>query len=266
MCLILFAQHAHPEYPLVLGANRDEFYGRPTEPAHWWPEAPRILAGRDTERGGTWLGVTKGGRFAALTNYRDPSAAAARAPGAPSRGWLVRDFLEAEVPASEYLEALAAGRAAAYEGFNLLLGELGGPEPALWYYSPRAGAAPERLAAGVYGLSNALLDTPWPKVRTGKAALRASLDGGAAPEPGEVFSLLAHAEPAPDPELPDTGVGRELERALSSRFIVTPAYGTRSSTVLLFRRDGTLCFVERTYPAGVPGEWSEVAAHFRLAE
>jgi uncharacterized protein with NRDE domain len=254
MCLILFALDAHPEYPLVVAANRDEFYARPTAPAAWWPDAPGALAGRDLRSGGTWMGVTRGGRFAAVTNVRDPLPVS---PDAPSRGHLVGEFLRRDDAPEAYLRALEP-RAAEYPGFNLLVGEGG----RLWYFGNRAGEPPRELEAGVYGLSNALLDTPWPKTERGKAGLRAALAGSGPPDPEALFRLLWDAEPAPDPLLPDTGVGIELERMLSSPFIRSAEYGTRASTVLLVDRSGVVTFVERGVVAGEPG-WTESAHTFR---
>lgn len=249
MCLILFAHEAHPEYRLVVAANRDEFYERPTAPAGWWEDAPRVLAGRDLRSGGTWLGITPGGRFAAVTNYREMEPAP---PGTPSRGHLVGDFLRGEEPPAAYLGALSA-RAGEYAGFNLLVGD----GSSLWYASNRGGGV-AGLRAGVYGLSNGLLDTPWPKVERGRAALGEVVAEGGGIDPEALFRILWDAEPAPDPLLPETGVGIERERMLSSPFIASPTYGTRASTVLLVRRDGTAAFVERTVVPGRP-EWSEAA-------
>jgi uncharacterized protein with NRDE domain len=241
MCLILLAHDVHPTYRLVVAANRDELYARPTEPAGFWDDAPGVLAGRDLTAGGTWMGITRGGRFAAVTNYRDTAPPPA---GAPSRGHLVGAFLRGDAAPAAYLEALA-DTAAGYAGFNLLVGD----GEALGWISNRGGA-PRMLRRGVYGLSNALLDTPWPKVVRGKSALRDALAG---PEEGmerALFAALRDEAWAPDEALPDTGVGIERERALSSLFIVSPEYGTRASTVLLVARDGRALFVERRVTPG----------------
>jgi uncharacterized protein with NRDE domain len=254
MCLILLAHDAHPRHRLVVAANRDEFYERPTAPAAWWPDAPEVLAGRDLRGGGTWMGVTRGGRFAAVTNFRDTAPAA---PDAPSRGHLVGGFLRGADAPDAYLRALAP-RAGEYAGFNLLVGE--GEE--LRYFGNRGGAE-RTLAPGVYGLSNALLDTPWPKVERGKAGLAAALAGGGDIDPEALFGVLWDAEPAPDGRLPDTGVGLERERMLSSPFIRSPEYGTRASTVLLVGRDGRVRLVERTTVPGRDG-WTESAHEFEL--
>ena len=237
MCLILLAHRAHPLYRLVVAANRDEFYARPTAPAAFWTDAPHVLAGRDLQGGGTWMGVTRAGRFAAVTNYRE---VAPPPPDAPSRGELPGGFLRGDQAPEAYLRSLEV-RAGAYAGFNLLVGD----GEALGYLSNRGGVA-RMLAPGVYGVSNALLDTPWPKVERGKAGLREVLAEGGEIDPDALLRLLAESEPAPDALLPDTGVGRERERVLSSLFIASPGYGTRASTVLLVRHDGRARFVERT--------------------
>jgi uncharacterized protein with NRDE domain len=237
MCLILLGWQAHPRWRLVVAANRDEFHARPTAPAAWWPEHPQLLAGRDLEQGGTWMGVTRGGRFAAVTNFRDPAGVR---PGAPSRGRLVSDFLLGEMPSLAYLAGLMP-LAPAYNGFNLLVMD----GTTLAWTSNRAPMA-RTLPPGVYGLSNHLLDTPWPKVAHGKAELREALAAPEAELEERLFATLARRDPAPDAELPHTGVGTELERALSSAFIITPEYGTRCSTVLLLAQDGSGLLVERT--------------------
>jgi uncharacterized protein with NRDE domain len=173
MCLILFAHGAGEDFPLVLAANRDEFYERPTAPAAFWTEAPHVLAGRDLQAGGSWLGVTRTGRWAALTNYRDPPTSR---PGRPSRGMLVSDFLTGSATPEQYLAAVAAD-AERYDGFNLLVGDPSG----VHYFGNRMadGGEPSRLEPGVYGLSNHLLDTPWPKVARGRTRLKALLADGA---------------------------------------------------------------------------------------
>ncbi|MBS1795797.1 MAG: NRDE family protein [Acidobacteria bacterium] len=240
MCVIFFAYHHHPDFPLVLLANRDEFYDRPTAAAGFWEDAPRIFAGRDLLFGGTWLGITETGRFAAVTNYRDP-----RAPkGGSSRGALVGDFLAGDVSTEEYLHDVRR-RAGEFSGFNLLVGELRPEKQTLGYFSNR-GNDVEMLGPGVYGLSNHLLDTPWPKVESGKNRLRALL-AAAEPDKREMFEILRDRTTAADRDLPETGVGLERERLLSSIFIETPVYGTRSSSVVLFGRDYRISLDERVY-------------------
>jgi uncharacterized protein with NRDE domain len=237
MCTLLLAWQADPCYPLIVAANRDEFYERPTAAAARWEDAPRLFAGRDLVHGGTWLGVTVTGRFAALTNYREPHQAR---PGGPSRGNLVSDFLKGKAGAEQYLEEIR-GRGGAYNGYNLLLGDL----EQLYYYSNRADGV-LALAPGVHGLSNHLLDTPWPKVVRGKEALAGLIEaGGFSME--ELFSLLADNSKAPDDALPETGVELELERLLSSIFIESARYGTRSSTILVVDNYRQATFIERTF-------------------
>lgn len=241
MCLILFAYESHPDYRLILAANRDEFYERPTTPAAFWEDSPDTLAGRDLRSGGTWMGVTRQGRVAAVTNFRDPTG---QNPNSPSRGWLVRDFLQGRRIPGEYLENLAS-HAAEYNGFNLLVAD----SASMGYYSNRM-QHPRLLAPGVYGLSNALLDVPWPKVVRGKAALAGLLEPGSDLSPQSLFQLLADREIAGDETLPNTGIPREMERVLSPVFIASPGYGTRSSTVLLLDREGNVTFIERTFASG----------------
>lgn len=241
MCLIAIAWRAHPDYPLIVAANRDEFFARPTAAAHWWPDRA-ILAGRDRQAGGTWLGITATGRFAAVTNFRQaPRNHAINVSGEKrSRGALVTDFLGHEEPA-RYAAELTRD-ADDYAGFNLLFGRV---EGALDYFSNR-GAARRDLASGVYGLSNALLDERWPKVDYVKSALSDALQK-ASLSPGALLDLLQEREQAADERLPDTGVGLDAERFLSSPFIVGADYGTRSSTALVIGRGGEARFLERNY-------------------
>ncbi len=242
MCLILLAARAHPEYPLVIAANRDEFYARPTVPAAPWPDSPRLLAGRDLVGGGTWLGIDRSGRFAMVSNFRDGRTTPK--PRAPSRGRLVSDYLNGIEAAADYLATVRA-RGPLYNGFNLLAGDPGG----VYYYSNRA-PGPRRLSRGVFGLSNHLLDTPWPKLVRAKWGLERLLASHRPLALEALFALLADRLIAPDPELPDTGIPLEWERLLSSIFIQSPEYGTRSSTVLTVDRAGRLTFVERSFGCG----------------
>lgn len=239
MCLIAVAWQRHPDYPLVIAANRDEFHARPTQAATFWAEHPGLCAGRDLEAGGTWLGITRGGRFAAITNRRGHPAP----PSARSRGLLTLGFLLGTAPAGDYAESLRAD-CDAYAGFNLLAGELDGE---LWYLGNDAGPALHRLEPGVYGLSNAMLDTPWPKLLGAREELAALLCGE--PEPEAVFALLADRSLPPDHELPDTGVGIEYERRLGPRFICSPDYGTRTSTCVRAHRAGWVELTERSFDA-----------------
>lgn len=238
--MILVAWRAHTDFPLVVAANRDEFFSRRTASADFWPDAPCLLAGRDLEAGGTWLGMTRAGRFAALTNFRDP---ASHKPQAPSRGALVADFLRGDAGIDAYLDSLPAGD---FNGFNLLLGD---PREngRLVAYSNVSGERHE-LAPGVYGLSNALLDTPWPKVGAGKTALSDAL--AALPDETALWHLLADPTIHPDTALPATGVPLEWERLLSAAFIRSPDYGTRCSTVLKVGAGGTASFDEQTWLSG----------------
>jgi uncharacterized protein with NRDE domain len=240
MCLILFAWKMHAAFPLVLAANRDEFYERPSAPADFWEDAPEILAGRDLQAGGTWLGITRRGRTAAVTNYRDP---ATLKRDAPSRGDLVSEYLRGGETPEIYLQRLSM-KAAKYNGFSLLVGDAAG----LFYFSNRGDQL--RLAPGIYGLSNRLLDTPWPKVEKGKEVLRTILDESGNPPPEKLLDILADRTQPPDELLPKTGVGLEWERVLSPRFIESPVYGTRSSTVLMIGRGGKVTFVERVFNGG----------------
>jgi len=239
MCLILLAWRTHPDYPLILAGNRDEFHARPTSPAGFWEHWPQILAGRDLEHGGTWLGIARSGRLAAVTNYRDGRVLRR---GTRSRGELVSGYLTSDQAPERFLQEVHAQRSA-YDGFNLLAGTLDG----LFYYSNR-GERPSALKPGIYGLSNHLLDSPWPKVERGKAELANLV--GLSPEPliDRLLAVLADRTIAPDHALPDTGVGLDRERILSTAFIDTPTYGTRSSTVLVVDAAGQVSFTERTHP------------------
>lgn len=229
MCLIVLAYKVHPSYPLIVAANRDEFLERPSAVAQFWPDAAHILAGRDLRAGGTWLGLTTGGRFAALTNHRDlrrPSVSG------PSRGDLVRQALETGIDGVD---------TSVYEGFNLLYGTV----DELMYHSNVDGAH-SILEPGIHGLSNHLLNTPWPKVQRARQQLTDLLGSGAI-DPEDLFQLLGDATPAPDDDLPDTGVGLEWERVLSPIHIRTERYGTRCSTVLLVDNQGVVTFEEKSY-------------------
>jgi len=257
MCLVLLAWDKHPRHRLIVAANRDEFYARPTAPAGWWADAPHVLAGRDLREGGTWMGVTRDGRFAAVTNVREPQAYRV---GAPSRGHLVGNFLLSRAPSLGYAAGLMP-ITAAFNGFNLLLFD----GATLAWFSNR-GSGARTLPPGVYGVSNALLDTPWPKVVLGKDDLRQAMEGPDDELESRLFESLARRDPAPDAELPSTGVGDERERALSSAFIATPDYGTRCSTVLLVGRDGQVSLTERTTTLPATEGWSEVRHTFQIGE
>jgi uncharacterized protein with NRDE domain len=241
MCLVLLAYDAHPELWLIVAANRDEFHARPAAPAAFWDDAPEVFAGRDLDKRGTWMGVTRGGRFAALTNVRDP---AARREGR-SRGQLVRDYLTSQASPEDF--GLGLDRPA-FPAFNMVIGV---GRKLFYLRDDRPEAEP--VAPGLHGLSNARLDVFWPKVEDGLRGLRAVLDAPASPAPEAFFRLLAGRYQAPDDLLPHTGVPVELERQLSAPFISLPQYGTRCSTLLLAHRDGTVYVEERTFgPDGVP--------------
>jgi uncharacterized protein with NRDE domain len=250
MCLIIVAWQVHPEFPLVVAANRDEFFKRPTAPLAFWPGG-RILAGRDMEAGGTWMGITVDGRFAALTNYRAPEI---HRDGLASRGRLVADFLTAGVSPKSWLDDQRQ-HVAKYNPFNLLAGDRDGigclssvSKEVRW------------LEPGVYGLSNHLLDTPWPKVETAKSALSQAL--AALPDDKPLFDLLRDDTIHPDDALPRTGVSLEWERLLSAAFVKAPGYGTRSSTVMKVSRGNTPTMDEQTWlEDGLPGKRSR----FRLS-
>ena len=234
MCLILFAYKIHPKYKLILAANRDEFYERPTASARFWEDAPDVLAGRDLVQGGTWLGVTKSGRFACVTNYRNPN----QPKGKLSRGGLVSDFLRGNQTVSEYLKTVES-EAENFTGFNLLVGDFSEEHDELAYLSNR-GDDIKVLSAGIYGLSNALLDTPWQKVLKGKAGLAKVVAEKKELLPDSLFDILQDRILAKDKDLPETGIGLERERILSPCFIETPIYGTRSSSVVLIGNDNSL--------------------------
>ena len=225
MCLIIFAWKVIPGMPLIMAANRDEFYARPAAHADWWNDHPKIYAGRDLQGGGTWLGVTRDGRFAALTNVRAPSE---RRTDAPTRGQLVADYLAGNMSPQDYIAQIRPG-CKAYNGFNLVLGDA---HTLIWFSNRGDGDARngQPLEPGIYGLSNALLDAPWPKVLKTKAQFASLLCQGAPDD--AYFDMLADTTRAPDFRLPDTGVPLDLERVLSAVCIETPGYGTRTSTVV----------------------------------
>jgi uncharacterized protein with NRDE domain len=263
MCLMVF--HWSPQSQevqaqrLVVAANRDEFFHRPAESLQEWTEKPGLLAGRDLGAEprhaalqglyGTWMGVTRSGRFAAVTNVRRPSE---KRPQTLSRGELVTAFLAQDLPCAEYLLEVQA-RANRYNGFNLLVGDLlpqlPRAEPQLWWYSNRSHHAPLKLGPGTYGLSNALLDTPWPKVTRTVARFSTALAAQSGAD--TFFDLLADHHQAPDHELPQTGVSLEWERTLSAPFVHSENYGTRSSQWLEVRSDGSLDYQEKRFGPGL---------------
>jgi uncharacterized protein with NRDE domain len=234
---MVFAWNAVPGHRLLLAGNRDEFHARPAAPMDWWT-APRMLAGRDLQAGGTWLGAGDDGRFAVVTNFRGPGAAPA---GAPSRGELIPAYFAGADGPLAFL-ATVATRGADYAGFSLLVGDA----HELAYWSNRADHGPVRMVPGVYGLSNGLLDAPWPKLtRTRGRFARLLADG--APTLDGLLDLMTDRAPAADADLPDTGIGAERERFLSPAFIVGPAYGTRCTTALAVDESARLRAAERSY-------------------
>jgi uncharacterized protein with NRDE domain len=234
MCLILLAWQVHEDYPLVLAANRDEFHHRPALPLAFWRDAPEIVGGRDLQAGGGWLACHTDGRFAAVTNVRQGTTDAP----ATSRGELVSNYLKNDLQPIDFIKMLAQG---SYAGFNLFLGS----RQALYYFSNRNQVKPQRLKAGIYGLSNHCLDTPWPKLLNARRAFAAQL--GDLPEPEPFFHLLNDKTQADDRDLPATGIPLALERLLSAIFIVSPDYGTRSSTLMLRHKNGAFRCIERRF-------------------
>lgn len=238
MCLILFAWRCHPGYRLILAANRDEFFARPTAAMGTWPDWPEIVAGRDLQAGGTWFGLARDGRFAAVTNYRDPNTFSA---DALSRGRLPVDYLQSGVAPWQYCTRHQR-EWPQYIGFNLLLGDTGN----LVYASNRL-KQPHQVAPGIHGLSNHLLDSPWPKVARGRERLRQLLDNSAKVDCDQLFALLEDRWQPPAPELPDTGIGPEWEKLLAPIFISGSTYGTRSSLVLTVEDGGRTTCIERRF-------------------
>jgi uncharacterized protein with NRDE domain len=257
MCLILLAWRAHPEYPLVFGGNRDEAYERPSAAAAFWTDDPRVFGGRDLEMGGTWLGITRSGRIAAVTNFRDGTGAVA----ARSRGELTAGFLRGSAAPRAYLRGVLP-HAQDYRGYTLIVGD----QEQLFAFSNRGGGI-EELTPGVHGVSNHLMNTPWPKIVRGKQRLNALLKAGEAELAAGLFQTLADRTVAPDAELPDSGVGLQRERELSPAFIAGERYGTRATTVILVSRRNELMIVERRFGArGAPlGETSQRFALQRRA-
>lgn len=237
MCLIFLSLHDHPNYKLIIAANRDEFYQRKTAAADFWTDHPTIVGGRDLEASGTWMGMNKNGRISMVTNYRDMKNLKQQAP---SRGALVSDYLIGNEAPESYLKAIEPS-ASAYNGFNLLVGN----SDALYYLSNYKDGI-QRVPYGIHGLSNALLNTPWPKVERGKRNFERLIQDQTI-EPDALFELLRDEERASDAALPDTGVGLERERMLSSMFIKSPSYGTRCSTVLLVDKQNHVLYTERVY-------------------
>jgi uncharacterized protein with NRDE domain len=263
MCLILLAWQTHSEYPLIVAANRDEFYARRTRPASWWGQAVSLLAGRDEEAGGTWLGINRRGRFAVVTNVRAPNE---RNPHATSRGLLVLSALQTSQPMREWMDDCVS-RAHSFNGFNLIVSEpvaVGsrGLGSDLLYLSNRLDDGVHRLQPGIYGLSNAFLDTPWPKVTRAVTAFSCQIAQRVNTD--NLLQLMADREVAGELELPSTGIPRDWERALSAIQIRANGYGTRATTILTVRRDGLVSFVERTFDPGDPDSGSDRRFEFMI--
>ncbi len=239
MCLIVFAWNLHPKYKLVLAANRDEFYHRPTAQAQFWPENPQMLGGKDLQAGGTWMAISKQGKFAAVTNYRDPLHISAQAA---SRGQIPTDFLNGNEAPSAFMESLHQ-RHGDYNGFNVLLSNL----QEMGHYSNYENKI-NLLKPGIYGLSNAILDTPWPKVVLAKRKLSQLMSNSF--DPKELLDLMTDTSIAPDDQLPHTGVPQEMERSLSAMCIRMQGYGTCCSTALTVDRDDLVTFTEKSFPVG----------------
>lgn len=239
MCLVVFAWQAHPEYRLILAGNRDEAHERPTRDAHWWPDNKEILAGRDLQAGGTWLAISKSGRFATVTNFREGQRSR---PEFRSRGTLVTEFLSGSQSLREFEFSICNEK---YAGFSLLASD----GESMLYLSNRDDLEAE-LSPGIYGLSNASLDTPWSKVIRAKAGLESMIRNDVVNETG-LMRLLADRRPAPADDIAGDDLPFEIARAISAPFIVGPQYGTRSSTTLLWRLDDTIEFAERRFdPSG----------------
>ena len=242
MCLVAVAFRHRPDYPLVVVANRDEYYDRPALAADFWEDHPHILGGRDQEAGGTWFAVDRSGRWATVTNYRGGAIGA----NARSRGELPVAFLNAGQPAPVFAAGVTAG-AHRYRGFSLLAGS---PEDLAYCTNQDPDA--RTLTPGIYTLSNDVLDTPWPKAEYARRMLTAVLDEPDPPAPDRLLAILGSREQFPDIHLPDTGIGLEMERVLSAPFIVSDSYGTRATTVLTVRSDGEVRFAEQCYHRGRP--------------
>lgn len=259
MCLILTSWQSHPEYPLVVLANRDEFYERATDPMHWWDDHPHILAGRDRAdvkgQPGTWMGISKSGRFAAITNVRAPSE---KNPDAQTRGEITAKFLKSSDSPEIFIDT-HSHTFNRYNGFNLLATDMSNKNPTLVWLSnrvlmgknlrPRKVMNPQRLNPGIYGLSNGMLDTPWPKVqhRVGAFAQLLAMDTGQFKRSEHYLRAMEDLTQAPDDYLPQTGVSYEWEKVLSSAFIRTPNYGTRSTSLIRIRKDGRYEVIEKLF-------------------
>jgi len=270
MCLAFFLFDVHPLYSMLVASNRDEYYSRPALPAHFWEDEPDVFAGRDKEAGGTWFGISRGGRMALITNFREMTTVA----GAPSRGDLTLNFLRSPAGTSpmQYLQSVIASQKV-YNGYNLVVADLHSKQAA--YLTNRGDpsqAGPRQLAPGIYGLSNAVLDSPWPKLELGKSSLQTMLNKSS----GEPLSLklivdqvLCDMSTVEDAHLPETGAPLEVEKALMSAFVNTTfpkgRYGTSTQTVMAARRDGIVEWHERFLDTcGASQAWQETDHQINL--
>ncbi len=238
LCLIVFAYQCHPDFNLILAANRDEFYARPSRALHAWPAPAGIVAGQDLEQGGTWLGLTGSGRFSALTNHRDGQRPAS---GTRSRGQLVVDFLTSSLDSTHFARVHTQTGQEHYDGYNQLIGDQHG-----LFYLANDTAHNQRLTPGVHGISNARLNSPWPKLEQQKQVLQQHLTRNQL-QPEHLIRAMADPQRFADPLLPDTGISLEWERALSASFIRQPNYGTRATTIIRQDYDGVTEIVEQSY-------------------
>jgi len=254
MCLIVFSYKEHPKYPFIFAGNRDEFYSRPAKPAHFWDTNPRIVAGRDRKAGGTWLGVSEDGMVAALTNYRDLEHPR---NSDRSRGELIPLFLTSKSQNEQRVQQLT-DIGENYDGFNMIAGNIDN-----LFYLSNVKQSYEKIKPGLHGLSNAYLNTPWPKVEVAKSAFREAIQSGE-PNKEEIFRLLQNRDVYPYHKLPDTGLSPEMEKAVSPVFIQTDDYGTRCSTLLLINKEGWVTFTERTYSTQDKSQEIEKRFHFQI--
>lgn len=255
MCIVFLAYRKHPQYKLILAGNRDEFYERSTEKACFWEGYPNLLAGRDLEKKGTWLGITKDGKFAAITNYRDFNLLV---ENPISRGNIIKNYLINNIDPSKYLEGIKKHRKS-YNPFNVLMGN----KEELFYYSNIQNKI-ERLEPGIYGLSNGFLDTPWPKVLKGRKEFSEVIDKNGKIKFEDIFDILSNKETPPEDQLPQTGVGEEWERILSPIFIKSDIYGTKSSTVLMIDYERNVTFIEKSLQHKTK-TWEETKYQFTIS-
>jgi len=256
MCLIVFAYKYHPEYPFILAGNRDEFHQRSTQKLHIWETTPKIAAGKDLKAGGTWLGINQYGKIAALTNHRDLSNIK---ENATSRGHIITDFLKSDLSTDQQLKDIASD-SSKYNGFNLIAGTVDD----LYFLSNHSNEF-HKIKPGLYGISNASLNTPWPKTNTALEHFTTALNDRS-PDETVIFDFLKNTDRYPDRLLPKTGLAPELEKAVSSVFILTEDYGTRSSALLMIDNKGDVNFTEKTYLPGTTEVTNTEKLHFNLTK